>query len=111
MPIGGDIPFRLYLPELWVVRLALTSFSFFLKAGAPNKKTTDYRPPPQAAAAVACGYLQYTGPFPVSRGSVCPLRDEARLLIDVSRAIETTQRPHGRHHQLCTAVNSARCVH
>jgi hypothetical protein len=48
---------------------------------------------------------------PISHGSVCPLRDEARLLIDVSsRAIETTQRPQGRHHQLCTAVNSARCV-
>jgi hypothetical protein len=26
-----------------------------------------------------------------------------RLLIDVSRAIETPQRPQGRHHQLCTA--------
>jgi hypothetical protein len=30
---------------------------------------------------------------PISHGYVCPLCDEARLLIDVSRAIETTRRP------------------
>ena len=46
----------------------------------------------------------------ISHGYVRPLCDEARLLIDVSRAIETPQRPQGRHHQLCAAVNSARCV-
>jgi hypothetical protein len=41
---------------------------------------------------------------------VRPLCDEARLRIAISRAIETTHRPQCRRHQLCTAVNSARCV-